>query len=687
MFKEMKRDDRGIALISVMVGVMLCLLLSATIMRVSYLSYLQKSIGAKTTSTFYENEEMVDDIKMGIQTVVAKAAIGVSSSSEANATKAFLEAVKTSLGASNTALNAKLLSFVQKNDSIYDVSVTVGGVVEDNNDLVIKNVLITYRTKPSGYLSKVSTDIRIRAPFYSVTPPSSSGSYSMFAGSGLTIPADAAKPSMLTIEGDIYVGYDPGSEVKSGSTVVSATAMSWTKWNTVYWPKGSKITINGDVCISGQSNLVILSQDVDIRGKIYVSSDSNVIIASDAKVTCQDIVVKASISSKTQGTVKTGTIYTPGYWHDNWNNYPDAPELPSTEGMESWEIETLDPARGRFVWNEEKSEDITVPKTVWTCSGTSVSANNFKSGTANTETYLPTYGESITSGTVYNHSGDKSGLYVWDGTKATHIHNHAALSLIENLTLDASNKVHPCVSTTVDGSTFYFDEEYVGLIDVDYFLKYALADRSKFETSKQLSSSQYETEGAKYKSKVSSLNEISSGGGRWQSYKYKNGGNGTASVEVMLGNVQTMNRSDRGDGSLQCHFAIGYQDVTLMNDQNTGAQSIGVYITPNKISCTAREGTSTIKALSDLAEKKELAKAFFDGLGREVMGVSEGKVPIDYQTVNNFFKSGIKVFYEDSGSSTNTGSSKKPNTVRNGGLDIVSLENWSKSYVEETPTS
>ena len=73
MRRRLKNDDRGIALISVMICVMLCFLLSATIMRISLLSYLQKGIGKQSTSTFYENESFVDDIKLGVQQKVAVA--------------------------------------------------------------------------------------------------------------------------------------------------------------------------------------------------------------------------------------------------------------------------------------------------------------------------------------------------------------------------------------------------------------------------------------------------------------------------------------------------------------------------------------------------------------------------------------------------------------------------------------
>ena len=69
MRRRFQKDNQGVALISVMICVMLCFLLSATIMRMSMLSYLQKGISKQSSSTFYENESFMDDIKMGLQQV------------------------------------------------------------------------------------------------------------------------------------------------------------------------------------------------------------------------------------------------------------------------------------------------------------------------------------------------------------------------------------------------------------------------------------------------------------------------------------------------------------------------------------------------------------------------------------------------------------------------------------------
>ncbi|MBP5331964.1 MAG: hypothetical protein J6Y89_08950, partial [Lachnospiraceae bacterium] len=443
MRRELERDNRGIALVSVMVGVMLCLLLSATIMRVSYLSFLQKSIGEKTTTTFYENEMFVDDLKLGIQQVVAKAAIGVSSTSS-NATQDFIVALKTGLGAASvTTLNARLQSFLKEDDTIYDVKVTVEGeviggvkkyVVEENNDVIIKNVLITYKTKPSGYLSKVNTDIRIRSPYYTTTTTSTSGGYSMFAGSGFSVTGSGAKATaQLDIIGDIYIGYDPATEVMSGNKVVNALAMDCGTQTSVYWSEDSSITINGDIRIDNRSNLVILSKNVDVRGTIYVSNNSNLIIAKDAVVKCKDIVVEATITEE----LDPGSYYV---WHDNWGggDYYTEPVIGQYEG-------------GKWTKILHGTYKLAV-------NGKSLSSN-YNSGNADVINHLPVGWDTqdLNDPHLYNNSGNKSGLFVWDGTNATRVNKvtNKKVSSLPNLTLDASNNAHPRVKRTINNKDYY----------------------------------------------------------------------------------------------------------------------------------------------------------------------------------------------------------------------------------------
>lgn len=681
MRSKLRKDDRGIALISVMICATLCLLLSATILRVSLLSYRQKAISKQAASTFYENEVYIDDIKMGLQKTVADAFAVSSTTSRAGFVSNFKDRLLSDGGASSLDEKEKIENALTSYIIGYDpdsvtksVTVTVEGVTSGGTtkyfdestpgEIVIKNVRIRYEDLArGGYVSEVKTDIRIRSPYVSESS-GGGGGYSMFAGSGFQVSAGGAKAGqMLTIEGDIYVGYDPSTEEIENNKIKSATAMDCGKATNVYWPVGSSITINGDVIIRDRSNLIILSDNVDVRGTIYVSNNSNLIIATSAKVTCKDIYVEGTATD----VLEPGSYYV---WHDTWNQLPDTMTEPTIQSWESQRWEKTLYGKAHVVWS----------------GGYYLGANGgYNHGSTKSINYLPTYanGQDINDPALYNNSGTDSGLYAWNGSNANRVNSvtNRTVSSLPNLKIDPTNNTHPRVKKTINNQDYYFDEEYVKLIDVDYFIPYVQACPGMFEASKQMTTDQYTPNGKKFNSNSGViLDDIDQGDAtRWQTYTY--GPSKTVQVEVMVGKVQTMNRSDNNGKIEKCHFAIGMEDVALCaNDNNGGAQSVGVYITPGHMTCTARELSSSIKALTDMAgNNKAYAKTFFDGLGRQVMGSSS--LDIDHQTINNFFVGGIGVFYEDSqgggggGSQTVTSADK----VKNATLEIITFENWEKN--------
>jgi len=78
------KDDSGIALLSVLVMVLLCFLLSATIMRASYVALLSRNVKTTSTNNFYSAEGVVDQMKIRLQSVAA-AALSISDAKDSTA--------------------------------------------------------------------------------------------------------------------------------------------------------------------------------------------------------------------------------------------------------------------------------------------------------------------------------------------------------------------------------------------------------------------------------------------------------------------------------------------------------------------------------------------------------------------------------------------------------------------------
>ena len=126
-----------------------------------------------------------------------------------------------------------------------------------------------------------------------------------------------------------------------------------------------------------------------------------------------------------------------------------------------------------------------------------------------------------------------------------------------------------------------------------------------------------------------------------------------------------------------------YGTNIVFNDQNNNMNSFGVYISPNKIVGTAKEMNSYITSLLSLVEDNyDNAKKFFDALGQRTL---PGSAAEQYRVIINMFNGGLKVFYE-SNSGGGGGGTVTTDVTRNSTVEAVTLENWSKSYVEENPS-
>lgn len=327
MRRRMKEDNRGIALISVMICVMLSFLLSATIMRVSLLSYLQKGIAKQATTTFYENETFVDDIKLGVQQKVAMAFANSSSTSQTS----FLANFKSALLASGTGttekaqLESALASFISNTEALKVVSVTVdgeGGVLfkpEGEGEYVIKNVRIEYTDNTKdGYISKIKTDIRIKSPFYMTVPDDDGSDYSFVASNGAVV-ADGQGSNRnqwgsLRQNGNVYVGYNKATTVVKKNAegtwyLDSATAIELKQYMS-YWLTGDRVIINGDLKISNHSNFIFTGKSLEVRGTIYIDNqNSHLILAgTNTKVLCRDIKINGVSVSSSYAASSTPSI-------------------------------------------------------------------------------------------------------------------------------------------------------------------------------------------------------------------------------------------------------------------------------------------------------------------------------------------------------------------------------------------
>ncbi len=288
--KKIRKDNRGIALISVMIAIMLCFLLSATIMRVSFLALLSRNIDTASADTFYTAETVVDDIRVNLQKAAA-IAIAVSGTEDAGSFVNTVYNTLTQYDAGDVTLSEvqRAEAFIKQNvTSDAEVSIT-GGITKGSDFVLISGVEILYTDPINGNVSKITTDLRIKAPYFASKETHPLGSYSFFAGGGANISnGGGTNPNEwgnFEQAGNVYIGYISYDETGKIATACKVYGYM----NTTF--SGDNIVINGDVYISDYSTLSFLGKVAEIRGTIYIDNNSHLVLGEDTYVLAQDIVV------------------------------------------------------------------------------------------------------------------------------------------------------------------------------------------------------------------------------------------------------------------------------------------------------------------------------------------------------------------------------------------------------------
>lgn len=653
MRREIRKDDRGIALISVMICVMLCFLLSATIMRISLLSYLQKGIGRQSTATFYENEAFVDDIKLGVQQKVAEAFAATATSTvmdQSTFVANFISGLRAdgydadsaSSDTDKEIIERALRSYiVNANPTKKLVSLTVEGdgtnyiFEETNGEIVIKNIRIEYTdNSKGGYISKIKTDIRIRSPYYTTTTTdvTTGGSYSMMAANGAFIANSNGEGrnnwGNLKQGGDVYIGYEKGTvstELKEGSTteyqVKSAKALSLDMYMS-YWMTGKNVLINGDVYIKNHSTFIFTGSSLVVRGKVIIDDkNSHLVLGKDSKITCKDIVVAGKSVDKEE------------YKFDGTGDISDLPVDRSDDDMQKNQASSV-----RTKWN-----------------------------------------------------GVASSIAVYNGSHTTDMSSKSSKIVIDKT-------IHPVSNVDADRNAItdkdkleasggdQYDYEMASLLDVPVLNNAEFGNK----TQKFFAASYDEVKDADGK-KTGKWKNITKGAintNEWHTFQGK-----TIGLNIG-GDVQTINNN-------YGYFMIKWDDSDMgFGPLNTGGSThpegiifFGVFLSKGQIKMSLSGPLSVAQSLDEYYGSVDTAKLVLAEIGKGVIIENDGEtyhwepnpancgmrtLSFDDNTINNFFRRGIQSMYSSEDSENTTVTTYTNDEQKNRTLDVVTFENWEK---------
>ena len=679
MRRRLKDDDRGIALISVMICVMLCFLLSATIMRISLLSYLQKGIGKQSTSTFYENESFVDDIKLGVQQKVAVAFAESSSTTQT----AFLANFKAKIladgvaaGASVTAtdkdkLEKALKSYISNsNPTLKIVSLTVDGdgsgnyfLDDGDGEVVIKNIRIEYTDdSKGGYMSNIKTDIRIRSPFYITTTTSTQTSrYSMIAGGGTSAMSADSQDTLLQVAGSYYSGYNcTNPHTNAGYTVsggvATATAIEIGGNTILYFTESdgekaeriannsevNSLVLNGDMIIKGSAKVVLMGGTVVVRGTIYLQGNGKLIVNKETTLICRDIqFTKNSTTYKAASGEYTGT--------SSLNHLP-YPKKPQYTKSQADKVDTDYDGKGALFICDTARNSITIGK----------NTNDLKA--------------------TVREASFKNGL-VKSGTTETKIK-------LTNTGLYNSDSSVPSTdpeSNILKSDGNYYDPEYCALVDVEWFLKGMSESNHIAPTANTVTASgALEEKDSSTKETLAKLkngkkfyftsghggSSDTNGKGEDQNAQNINGKN----VKICVGNHDSMLSTSNYTDSI---FYLTTHAISF-NDMNWDRDARLVMLSSQSVSLKPKDGGLVkIVPMSEWFSSENDYKAFIDQIGLHLARKDASQYN-QYNIVNNYFVGGIKTLYTREGGGNTETITTENDVVTNRTLEVVSFENWEK---------
>lgn len=288
------KDNRGAALITIMIAVAFVSILASAILYMSYSNFQMKVVNYQSKVNFYGTEQDMTEVSTVLRNTVATA-----SSSDT------YTALKTAVGFTGTDANngyystASLASLVYPSSMIDatspnvaydgDIKITFSTGVpsgtpnfvrtgtDDDYTVTLMGVIIRHENTQDGTTHKIETDMvfRVKATATNVNP-GGIGEFSVLMDSPIDGDAgsDAARTTMY---GNVFIG--PGTYVytdSSNTTVKPNGADALVlKGESYYTQKGDYMVVFGNVVIQKNAVLNIMSGRLTVFGDIIIEENGS----------------------------------------------------------------------------------------------------------------------------------------------------------------------------------------------------------------------------------------------------------------------------------------------------------------------------------------------------------------------------------------------------------------------------
>lgn len=314
-----RRDDRGSAIVIVIIAMAMIGILATTMLWMAYMNYMIKVADVRNKNSFYTAEEVVEQIMSGLRRESAEA-VGVAYRD----VLANWDNLESEEARSNVFMTTYLDTLVEKlkhpsyGPAYYDRSILAGyvdGYVDDtsgftslnvdfdawkwgnalaepegraemeivnNNSIILKNIYVSC-TDAEDRVSIVRTDICLDVPkliFENAGSIDGLYQYSLIGNEGIEVQV----PGVVRMEGSVYAGADAAGH--GGYQIGDGTAGT-----TVNMENALRVVSKGDIAVTGPSSALNVRDVMGQDNRVYArninlysaaaSIDSKVYVAND----------------------------------------------------------------------------------------------------------------------------------------------------------------------------------------------------------------------------------------------------------------------------------------------------------------------------------------------------------------------------------------------------------------------
>lgn len=289
--KRFLKDNRGAALISIMIAVAFVSILASALLYLSYSNFQMKVANYQSKVNFYGTEKDMTTLSTTIRNEVAthqsdpegalKTAVGYTENGDIKrydplslAQLVYPGAVSSLVGTEDATINFN--TNVPAEQSNYVV------VDEGNNvqQITLKGVIIEHITKDDGYRHKITTDMVFHVK---KSPANASaggvGEFSVMTDSAIEVSGSTTRTIMY---GNVYIG--PGSydhvTVDNVASPAGHTALHL-KDASYYAQRGDYMIVFGDIKLEDTAVLNVASGKLTVFGNIDIGPTANFICNGD----------------------------------------------------------------------------------------------------------------------------------------------------------------------------------------------------------------------------------------------------------------------------------------------------------------------------------------------------------------------------------------------------------------------